>query len=107
MPTGVTAAVHSSLYLHKSVSPRVRNGCRKGQIFVTAWPPQTVAQVPLAGLIPTLYEIVVNVDGAWADQFDGDFMILAFAAMAGSHHGVWIEIHAPYERNLGLLSGID
>ena len=107
MSIGDTAARHCSLYLRNGVAPRVWNKFREGQCFITARSPTTVAQVPFAGFIPSLHEIMMNVDCGRADDLDVDVVVLALSTwMTGSDHRVWIEIDAPYKGYLGLLASI-
>src|SRR5271163_3728351 len=61
----------------------------------------------LTCLVPTLDEVVMNVDRRRTGQFYVDVMVLAFAAMARSNHGIGIEINPAKENGLRLRGRID
>src|SRR5271170_190291 len=61
----------------------------------------------LTCLVPTLDEVVMNVDRRRTGEFYVDVMVLAFAVMARSNHGMRIEINPAKEIGLRLSAGID
>src|SRR5271155_3376026 len=61
----------------------------------------------LTCLVPTLDEVVMNVDRRRTGEFDVDVMVLAFAVMARRNHRMRIEINPAKENGLRLSAGID
>src|SRR5271167_641471 len=61
----------------------------------------------LTCLVPTLDEVVMNVDRRRTGEFYVDVMVLAFAVMARRNHRMRIEINPAKENGLRLSAGID
>src|SRR5205085_1822460 len=99
--------VNGSLDLDKGIAPRNGNVGRKRQGGLAVRPPSAILGEVLAGLVPALHKVVVDIDGGRTGQFDIDVVVLAFTAMAGRDHRVGIEIDSPDERRLALVAGID
>src|SRR5208282_859158 len=69
--------------------------------------PAAIWRMTLTCLVPTLDEVVMNVDRRRTGEFYVDVMVLAFAVMARSNHGMRIEINPAKEIGLRLSAGID
>src|SRR5690349_9083137 len=69
--------------------------------------PSPIAFGSLARLVPSLDEIVVDVDGRWSTHLHVHIMLLSLAAMSGNAHRVRVETDPADERGFALGLDID
>ncbi len=106
-PITVPAAVNRPLNLNERVAPPIGQSGGKGQVNLAARSPAAIDGMTLARLVPALDEVVMDIDRRRTGQFQVDVMVLAFAAMARTNHGIRIEINPAKENGLHLRAGID
>ena len=103
----VPATMNRPLNLNEGIAPLARHSGGKGQVNLAARSPSAIFRMTLACLVPTLDEVVMDIDRGRTGQFYVDIMVLAFAAMPRSNHRVRIEIDPAKESGLRLRAGID
>src|SRR5580700_2193901 len=104
-PITVPATMNRPLNLNEGIAPPAGQSGGKGQVNLAAQSPPAICRMTLACLVPALDEVVMDIDRRRTDQFYVDIMVLAFAAMAGSNHGMRIEIDPAKESGLRLRAG--
>src|SRR5580658_2640315 len=90
-PVMVPAAVNRPLNLNEGIAPPARQPGGKGQVNLAARSPPALCRMTLAGFVPALDEVVMDINRRRTGHFYVDVMVLAFAAMARSNHGIGIE----------------
>ena len=103
---GIATGKHGALHLHEAFTLGRRNPGREGEDVVAGMAPQAIFAPAVAGLVPALHEIVVDVGDRGTGELEIDVVALPFARMAGLEGGE-SGVDAADKGNLGWLSSID
>src|SRR6266446_190654 len=107
MPICVTARMQHALDLHGARSPWLRRTGRERQDVSAVTCPVAVLLLPLAGLVPALDKIVLDVRRRWPDYLDVDIVALATAKMARRSERSGSQINPANKGRFGRPAGID
>src|SRR5689334_12042082 len=86
LPIDIASLVDGSLDLHDGTPATGRNPGRKGQAGCASRSPAAILGQALAGFVPALYEVMLNVDSRRPRQLDESVVIVPFAFVPGRNH---------------------
>jgi len=68
--------------------------------------PQTIASAALAGIVPPLNEVVVDIHRRWTGDSHVGIMVVALTAVARSNHRMGIQVDTTDDSNRVVMTSV-